>query len=349
MSETKENRKRKKILLILFILLVAGLLFFVIMKMNGHPDENIKNESVKPTTTVKQKEVSIVAGQDYDPESNLTIGKEDTVFIDTDLNTTKAGEYKVKAEVTSKSGEKEEVTYTVIVKMPESEKGCSLVYVVDKEAWSEEVWKVDKPAVEAVTEQRYVKDKDAVKEQSHYEDVWVDETGHYEQVLIKEAVAEQGHYETVHHDAVTHEEPIYETVTVYWFEFDDGTYFERTGITGSEANDVFGNYCDEYGTTGHYGNRYDNIQTGSTTVVGSEAYDEQVYVVDVPGQEAIYEQKWVVDAEGHYEKQKVIDVEAQQEQGHYETVIIKDAEPEQGHYETVIHPEEGHYEEAQGC
>ncbi|MBR2701777.1 MAG: hypothetical protein IKE77_06825 [Erysipelotrichaceae bacterium] len=350
MTEKKEKKNRKLIWIFLLFLIVSGIVVFI--NRDRLFPEN-EPAVIKPLTSIEKKEVTINAGDEYDPKSNLIVGENDIIYVDTDLNTTKAGRYEVHIEVTSPTGEKDNLSYVVIVNEPQSENGCSLVYVVDEEAWQEQVWKIDKPAQQAVTEQKYVKDSDAVAEQYHYEEVWIEEQGHYEQILIKEAVAETGHYETVHHDAVTHEEAVYEDIRYWHYDFSDGyscvyTDDQMRSMGYGNGDDFVDAYCNEHSCTCHWWSTTDKVQIGSVTIIDKEAYDEQVYVIDTLGEDAVYEQKWVIDKEGHYEKQKVIDVPAQAEQGHYETVVIKEAVPEEGHWETVIHPEKGHYEE-KGC
>ena len=219
LSEEPEKKKKRKgfLWIILILLLCVGAYF-------GYDYWN-KNKPLKPTTTLNSTEVTITAGDNFKPEDNLVVGEGDTYQITTDLNTTKEGTYTVNVKIFSSSGIEDNKSFTVKVNAPKSEKGCELVYVVDTPETTEKKWIIDKPGKPAVTKQKYVKDKDEVKEVSHYEDVWVDDKGHYEKVLIKEAVPEQGHYETIVITPAVEEVGHWETVTVP----EQGHYEEAEG------------------------------------------------------------------------------------------------------------------------
>ena len=92
---------------------------------------------------------------------------------------------------------------------------------------------------------------------------------------------------TVHHDAVTHEEPIYETVGVI--------ICNQCGAELADTNQLKQHYHDN-DTCVSYRKEAKTIQTGTTTVIDKEAYDETIIVT--PAKEAWDE---TVEDGGHWE------------------------------------------------
>ncbi len=99
--------------------------------------------------------------------------------------------------------------------------------------------------------------------------------------------AEPAVTKTVHHDAVTHEEPIYETVGVI--------ICNQCGAELADTNQLKQHYHDN-DTCVSYRKEAKTIQTGTTTVIDKEAYDETIIVT--PAKEAWDE---TVEDGGHWE------------------------------------------------
>ena len=99
--------------------------------------------------------------------------------------------------------------------------------------------------------------------------------------------AEPAVTKTVHHEAVTHEEPIYETVGVI--------ICNQCGAELADTNQLKQHYHDN-DTCVSYRKEAKTIQTGTTTVIDKEAYDETIIVT--PAKEAWDE---TVEDGGHWE------------------------------------------------
>ena len=343
-----------------------------VVSTKGDVVVNNKYKAIVADTKVEvvSPEISVNAGKEFNLWDNVLVYEINGEQIK-NLNETKSydvGEYDVVL-----SYDEKEVSYKVKVVGAE----CELVWVVDKEAWTEEKYVVDVPYQAEKGHYETVVVKEAVPEKGHYEDVYivdvpyqpaVEEKGHYEQkwVVDSPAVGEKGHYETkivhhdgVHHPAETHEETIYET----WkgrqaYDIgDDGKqiFFEVEYFSPAQCNS---DYLYSY-FTNKYGDHFAGYrQTGDTkevaigtkTVVDKEAWDEpawdeetQVWVVDTPAQEE----------KGHFEEEYVIDQPAKpevKEQGHQEKKWIVDspaipAVTEQKYVkDTDEIAEQGHYE-----
>ena len=214
--------------------------------------------------------------------------------------------------------------------------GCipTKVWIVDKASYDEEVW------VEGGTKTIHH------EEEGHYKITKHDEEGHYETVEKQEWVVDvpakeaTGHYETIHHDAATHEEPIYEEYILGHFEFEDGTNFTQEQTYPGELGDIFEEWGNKLGVSGHWWYTYETRKNGIKEVIDQNAWDEQVWVEDTAAQpeqghwETTSFHEWVVDKEAWEEKTWVVDKPAWDEE-----VVI------QGHYDTVHHDEEGHWED----
>ncbi len=343
LSEEPKKKKKYILWLLLAVLICIGGFF-------GYKYW-LANRPIQPTTTLKEKEITITAGDTYNPESNIKVGEGDTYQITTDLNTTKAGEYKVTIQVFSPTGVSKELTYKVLVNVPKSSSGCELVYVKDKDAWEEQVWKIDKPGQPAQYKQEWVVDVPGHYEKKKVIDVpYQKEQGHYETIIITPAVEEVGHWETIHHPAQTHQVEIREDVlyVVFCTPGDAETITVKRSLIGNLAEYCKQLFLQQGWDCARWYTKWVNEVVGYETVVDQEAWDEQKWVVDVAGKPAVTEQKYVKDKDevqevSHYEDVWVED------KGHYEQKLVKEAIPEQGHYETVTHPEVGHYEERKGC
>lgn len=139
--------------------------------------------------------------------------------------------------------------------------------------------------------------------------VWVEpeyKTVHHPAVTKKvNHPAEPAVTKTVHHDAVTHEEPVY----VYdWINV-----CNQCGAELADANALQWHFLDS-DTCVSYRAIRKQIQTGTTTVVDKEAYDEIIIVT--PAKKAWTETITVKEA--WTEKVKVKD-------GYYKTVVVKEA------------------------
>ena len=282
--------------------------------------------------------------------NNLDIRHGRIIDITTSAASLKEGEYPVTVLIVGDDYNRVEAQFSVLLTKDATAdlSNCDRIWVVDVEAHTTQKYIVDVPYQPAVTEQRYVKDKDAVPPQGHYEDVMVEEKGHWEETVVKEAVEAQGHYETkvIEHPEVppvTHEEQKVRYTTLY-------TYYDSEGhvinmITAEDLNnpDSPGFSYAYYSTENNYAIYY------YETIVdepGKAAYTEVVeeFIVDVPGEEAVVILTYVIDEPEHMERQFIVEVPGEEEQGHYETVVVKAAVAEQGHYETVQVDEVGHWE-----
>lgn len=94
--------------------------------------------------------------------------------------------------------------------------------------------------------------------------------------VVDHAAYDEAVYETVHHDAVTHEEPVYGTIPKIICNT-CGAAFDNADQLVAHQSEVKG--YDEDGfpiVDSGYHIVYEQVQTGTTTVVDQAAYDEQV-------------------------------------------------------------------------
>ncbi|MBR5048214.1 MAG: hypothetical protein IKX74_00945 [Erysipelotrichaceae bacterium] len=300
---------------------------------------------IEPLITVIRPEVCVAVGEAYDPADNIR-SQYDCTFLPAAIDTSR--EEVISVTVTAEGeGLKSEKSFSVIVT------SSGMVWVVDEPyqpARIIDVWIVDQPARPEKGHWQII--EPAVSEQGHYEEVEVPEQGHWQEVVISPEVPEQGHWETVHHEAVTHQQPVYEEVKVWVFDFSDGfsiriSQAELTEM-GLTATQYAARYEDSHpGVTGKWHSEMEKRLTGYQTVVDKPAYDEQIWIVDVPYQPAVRERKWVTDVKAHTERRWVVDVEAQPERKKW--VVDEPARDEEGHWEQRLIPEveeRGHWETA---
>ena len=282
--------------------------------------------------------------------NNLDIKYGRIIDITTSAASLKEGEYPVTVLIVGDDYNRVEAQFSVLLtKDPTADySNCDRIWVVDVEAHTTQKYIVDVPYQPAVTEQRYVVDKTAGEPQGHYEDVFVEEKGHWEETVITEAVEPQGHYETrtIEHPAVpavTHQEQRSRYTFLYTYYDVDGNVIDK--LTAEDVTDpdnpgfAYASYSVNYKYQIYY----------FETVIdepAQEAYTEVIeeFVIDVPGEEAVIISNYVVDEPEHTEQQFIVDVPGEPEQGHYETVVVKAAVQEKGHYETVNVDEVGHWE-----
>lgn len=274
--------------IVLLLLLGAGG-YYIHMQQENNRTTDID----LPDAKITKSNVIVYQDHDYDPLRNVEIySSYSKIRLDGELDTSTLGKYPISVYVDDEYLGK----FTVEVKefVEKTEDGCRK-------------WVID------------VHESAEIKEEGHYEDVWVEEVGHWEERVITPGEPEEGHYEMAHFDAVTHQEDIYEDTTVYWFKYANGIVQTMDDITAEQAQAIAEVDPDivEYG----YDVEHNYVET--ITVVDSEAYDGEIWVVDKEAVPAVTEQYWVVDAPGHYEQQWIIDVEprpAVKEQGHWEPV-----------------------------
>lgn len=264
-----------------------------------------------PEIILKEKILTLSLNDSFEPNDYYSIDylNDWILTVDCDIDTTKMGRYYL----------------TISVKDPLTDETISdqmLIDVIDKSILEEGcqlIWIIDKPAVE---------------QQGHYSTIYVDEKGHYENVLVSE---EEGHYETIHHPAITHQEDIWEEFQWYrfykreYYSDDDGNLTSRQvdiitkssyeiqemypDSTFSQAlNNYFQYLIKDYDCFGYIISN-DRKKVGSYTVTDEEAWDEQVWIIDKP---AVYDSIWVIDQKAYSYQIWVIDVEKQNEIGHWE-------------------------------
>lgn len=273
---------------VVLLLLGAGGYYFYIQQGNDRV-----TDIDLPDAKITKNNVIVYQDHEYDPLRNVEVySSYSKIRLDGEVDTSTPGKYQIDVYVDNKYLGK----FTVEVKeyVEKTEDGCRK-------------WVID------------VHESPEVKEEGHYEDVWVEEVGHWEERVITPGEPEEGHYEMAHFDAVTHEENIYEDVTVYWFRYADGSTQNMEGITAEEAQAI----ADADSEIVEYGYDVEHRFVESITVVDSEAYDGEIWVVDKEAVPAVTEEYWVVDVPAHSEQQWIIDVQAKpavKEQGHWEPV-----------------------------
>lgn len=273
---------------VVLLLLGAGGYYFYIQQGNDRA-----TDIDLPDAKITKNNVIVYQDHEYDPLRNVEVySSYSKIRLDGEVDTSTPGKYQIGVYVDNKYLGK----FTVEVKeyVEKTEDGCRK-------------WVID------------VHESAEVKEEGHYEDVWVEEVGHWEERVITPGEPEEGHYEMAHFDAVTHEESIYEDVTVYWFRYADGSTQNMEGITAEQAQAI----ADADSEVVEYGYNVEHRFVETITVVDSEAYDGEIWVVDKEAVPAVTEEYWVVDVPAHSEQQWIIDVQAKpavKEQGHWEPV-----------------------------
>lgn len=288
---------------------------FTISTYNSEGKEIIKEytKTIKvvrqtPIITLKEKEITLIVNDDFDAEQYYSIDYLDDwqLTVESNVDTSIMGKYYLTITVTDPNTS-EMISEEMIINVIEQEEGCSLIWVIDKEA---------------------------TKEIGHYETIHVEEKGHYETILIS---PEEGHYETIHHEALTHEE--YYGEYYYWYHFyhkefyydDQGqlqvnqvedvvrsTYQIQDMYPELSFNEAFDNYWQivqqNYGSSSYY-SISDYKILGSNTIIDKEAWDEQVWIVD---KEAVYQEKWIIDQKAYSYSIWIVDIAAQREVGHWQ-------------------------------
>ena len=348
----------KRILIILIILLL-GLDVFIFTRPDKPVEGEVPQEVNLPATVqIKEESIVIVVDENTTDElleeriiSNLNIHHGRVIEVRTAANIEKAGEYPVKVVIVGDDYSQTSAEFSVIISTDGSvdPSTCGRVWIVDSPAHTEKRYVVDVAYQPAVTQQRYIKDADAIPEKGHYEEQWIIDVEAKDAVYLW-VVDEEAHYETVtiYHDAipaVTHEEPVYQSTTLY-------TYYDAEGniVRQLTAEDVGGNPADVIFEYDHYtaDSNY-QVQIGTQTVIDQPAVEawteeKQEWVEEKGHYDYSVVLEEAVEEQGHYGQVWVVDSPAIPEKGHWETITIKAAVEEQGHYEDVLIEEEGHYE-----
>lgn len=280
--------KMAVIIVVVFLLAFgAGGYYFYTTK-----NQDNRTERTLPDARITKSNVIVYQDHDYDPLRNVELySSYSEVVLQGTVDTSKLGNYPIIVYVDGKNIGSFNVEVREYIE--KTEDGCRK-------------WVID------------VHEAPEVREEGHYENVWVEEVGHWEETVISPAEPEEGHYETVHIEYSAHEEDIYETVVSYWFEYSDGSTSIMEGISAEEAANIARD-----DSVINYGSTEEQKYIETITVVDSEEHDEDVWVVDKEYVPAVTEDHWVVDTAAHYEQRWIIDVPghpAIEEQGHWEPV-----------------------------
>ena len=201
--------------------------------------------------------------------------------------------------------------------------GDNCEWVVDKEAWTEEV------VHPAETKQEWVVDKEAwteniLKYKCVCNGCQAEFASDEEWAAHDKAAAMNGDFS---HGSYTNV-PYYETV-----EHPEEGHYETVVVKPSWTETV------EHPEEGHYEKIEHPAVTEQKWVVDKPAVYEQVWVVDKPAWD---EEVWVVDKEAVYEDKWIVDKEAweetihHKEEGHWEWVVDQEAITEIIHHEAVM-------------
>lgn len=254
-------------------------------------EKNIKVVGNHPEIIMRQKELTLNLNDDFIKEDWFEVHNLDNWILNVECNVdcSKTGKYYLTVYVVEPQTNQmiyDEMVINIIDKNLNKD-GCSLIWVVDKEA---------------------------VAEKGHYETIEVEEIGHWGSFLVSE---EEGHYEIIHHEEKYHME--LEGEEFSWFSFYDenrevrnviSSYeLEEMNMTVREYMEYLGEWVFGFFTT------TDWKQTGSHKVVDQEAWDEEVYIIDKP---AVYEERYVIDIPAYSYRIWIVDVPKQNEIGHWE-------------------------------
>ncbi len=116
--------------------------------------------------------------------------------------------------------------------------------------------------------------------------IWIIDVPYQPEVL------EQGHYEIIHHEAITHLKDIYQEFKTYYFVREDESYITVEDYQGFSPEEYFNSLPEDFY---RYYYKITKKVVGQEVVVDRDAYDEEVWIIDVPYQPEVKEK-------GHYEK-----------------------------------------------